>query len=94
MLDALHVKSTSTQQEEIISSVSAVQTPHEFDIKSGLGTQTVTGRRAAVRKAKELSRHTWRPVHVERDDERVKMRFRRGDLTTYRYETRHRRRRR
>lgn len=58
-----------------------------FAIKDGSEVLRVAGRKDAVRRAKEVSVRTWRPVGLERDDGRVRMQFRRGVLLTYRYDT-------
>jgi hypothetical protein len=59
-----------------------------FTIGDGTDTETVTGRKDAVRKARELSERTWRPVRIMRADERVEMTFRRGELMNYAYRAR------
>ena len=56
-------------------------------IRAGAFTHEVEGRRAAVRKAKDVSANTGRIIGLERSDGRVKMQFQRGSLQTYRYET-------
>lgn len=67
---------------------------HEFVVSTPVNSTKVAGRKAAIAKAKEISNRTWRGVFVERDDKRVQMRYRRGKLQEYRFETRDRARRR
>ncbi len=59
-----------------------------FTIGDGSDTQVVTGRKDAVRTAREMSERTWRPVRITRADERVEMTFRRGELMNYAYRAR------
>jgi len=49
---------------------------------------TVHGRDNAVSLAQSLSSKTHHPVKVERRDSAIKMRFRRGSLLEYAYDTR------
>ncbi|MCA9571977.1 MAG: hypothetical protein KC656_29265 [Myxococcales bacterium] len=57
----------------------------EFTIDTGKGQEVVRGRAVAVETARTLSAGTWRPIRVTRDDERMEMTFRRGELTKYGY---------
>ncbi|MCB9673577.1 MAG: hypothetical protein H6737_00590 [Alphaproteobacteria bacterium] len=57
-----------------------------FTIQYGrLDPIVVMGRANAVRRARALSQRTWRPVELQRHDERVEMTFRRGELLSYAY---------
>jgi hypothetical protein len=56
----------------------------------GRDQREVQGRTAAIEAAKRMSRRTWRPVEVQREDEQVNLRYRRGALQEYRLETRRR----
>ncbi len=38
-----------------------------------------------------MSRRTWRPVHVEREDQKVQMKYHRGSLQDFRMDPRKRR---
>jgi len=67
--------------------------PKTFTIKTPDETTTVRGRQEAVQTAKRLSRRTWRPVHVEREDEKLTMSYHRGTLQDYRHDPRRGRRR-
>jgi hypothetical protein len=60
----------------------------KFVIGEGSEIEEVTGRQSAVRMAREMSEKTWRPVRVQRADERVEMTFRRGQLQSYAYHAR------
>jgi hypothetical protein len=64
----------------------------DFEIEHFGGTETVSGRKTAVSMAKRLSREHGGRVHVEREDGRVYMQFRRGKLERFVHETRRRRR--
>ncbi len=67
------------------------QKPHTFLLQTKPDEEIqVQGRQQAIHKAKELSRKTWRGVRVIRQDERVRMRFRRGELQEYQLDTRDR----
>lgn len=71
----------------ISATETAVQTKHEFTITAGNEEAAVLGRSEAVQQAKEMSGKTWRPVYVVRADRRVSMRFGRGVLIEYGFET-------
>jgi hypothetical protein len=62
-----------------------------FVIENGNHTTTIRGRMDAVRKARDLSAQTWRPIRVSSDEARVEMVFRNGELMTYGYDRRGRR---
>ncbi|MEZ4321943.1 MAG: hypothetical protein R3F61_31010 [Myxococcota bacterium] len=59
-----------------------------FTVGSGDEAVVVGTRQNAVRKARELSETTWRPVRVLRSDERMEMTFRRGELLSYAWTSR------
>lgn len=65
-----------------------MKTPYTYTVAKGDETQKIEGRTAAVRRARELSRTSHRPVRVEREDDRMMMVWRRGNLQKYRLETR------
>jgi len=66
---------------------------HAFTLAVGERTHHVDGRDKAVRRARELSGNTWRQVELTRDDDRVHMTYKRGQLATYTFHTRDRKRR-
>ncbi len=76
--------------EDVIPSASTQSTPspHSFLITSGSHQHEIVGRTKAIDRAKELSMRFHGDVRLLRDDERVTMTFRRGDLTQYQFETR------
>ncbi len=59
-----------------------------FTLVVGERSHDVDGRHAAVEKARELSDSTWKKVQVTREDQRVEMTFRRGELASYTFHTR------
>lgn len=65
--------------------------PRSFTIETGSDQQVVRGRQNAVNTARELSTTTWRPIRITREDERMEMVFRRGQLTKYGFYSRGRR---
>lgn len=64
-----------------------------FTITASDETTTVSGRHEAVKVAKRMSRRTWRPVHVERADEKLTMSYHRGTLQDFRHDPRRGKRR-
>lgn len=84
---------STRRKEDLIEATTSKQQKKVFTITAGSATEDVHGRKTAVEAAKERSSRTGRPIHVERDDGRVMMEFRRGQLQNYRYETRPKRRR-
>ena len=62
--------------------------PYEFTIERGAEKLRVKGRGAAVRRARDLSQKSHRPVRVQREDNKMTMTWRRGVLQEYRLETR------
>lgn len=79
----------------IPSSSSASPAPQKqlFTVTAPNDSKTVHGRDNAVETAKRLSRRTWRPVHVERADEKLTMSYHRGTLQDFRHDPRRGRRR-
>lgn len=80
-----------TKEAPISTPTPTPQPAKPYTIFVGDQTQQITGRGPAVAEAKDISTKTGRPIRVERADGAVKMEFRRGQLETYRYETRDRR---
>lgn len=58
--------------------------PRTFVIQQGERVESVEGRGAAVRTARRWSeKRRHRRVHLEREDHKMKMDFRRGELETF-----------
>ena len=57
--------------------------PRSYTIEAGQDQRVVRGRQNAVETAREMSAATWRPIRITREDERMEMTFRRGELTKY-----------
>lgn len=54
-----------------------------FIVQQGDQTESVEGRDAAVTKARRWSAKRGRPVQLEREDHKMRMVFRRGELENY-----------
>lgn len=85
--DIVRTHNLETEWRMIIDTAEMTTTPFEFTITAGHDEASVTGRLEAVRRAKELSGKTWRPVYLVRSDQRVRMRFGKGVLVEYGYDT-------
>jgi hypothetical protein len=85
------LSSNPSLQEDLISSTSSSRPKKLFTITSDRNTREVHGRHAAIKAAKTMSRRTWRPVHVEREDQKVQMKYHRGSLQDFRMDPRKRR---
>ncbi|MCA9539211.1 MAG: hypothetical protein KC620_10020 [Myxococcales bacterium] len=62
--------------------------PHTFTLTTRGDEREVIGRFEAVAEAKDWSENCGQQVALERDDGRVRMSFRDGDLIDYVFETR------
>ncbi len=78
---AISSTDTSTKPAEIA---------HSFTLKYRDKTDEIEGRDKAIEEAKAISTESGTKVRLERDDRRVHMMFRDGELIEYRYDTGHR----